>query len=180
MIKELEGKKVRLRQVTMNDVSDNYVSWLNDKEVTSGLVTSSMNYTKEMLHDYIAAVLVDDKAYMFMIHDKITDKVIGTIKLSNVDKATGICNLGIMIGDRNFWGGGFGTDALATAIDFAFNELNVRKICESVHSNNPRALVTDLKLGFRVEGVLKDQLIYDGKYIDKILIALFAKDWVRK
>ncbi|HET6990966.1 MAG TPA: GNAT family protein, partial [Bacteroidia bacterium] len=125
-------------------------------------------------------ILNDGTSHMFMIVDKKSGKDIGTVKIHNHDKVNGICNLGMMIGNRNFWGSGYGPDTLKAAISYAFNNLNVRKICESVHSNNPRALLMDLKIGFHVEGVLKDQFFTEGKYVDKILIALFAKDWNRK
>lgn len=181
-MEKLVGDKIILRSVTINDATDEYVSWLNDKEVTQVLATITYPYTMEMLHDYISSILRDDRNCMFMILDKATEQAVGTIKISNIEKVNGTCNLGIMIGNRNFWGGGFGKEALRMTIDYAFNVLKIRKICDSIHSNNPRALATDLKIGFSVEGVLKEQFWHEGegRYLDKILIALFAKDWNRK
>lgn len=173
----LEGKKVVLRPITMNDVNDEYVSWLNDDDVIGGLETVVKPYTHEMLADYIAAVLTDEKAYMFMVLDAKTGKSIGTTKLHNISKRHGTCNLGAIIGDKSYWGGGYGPDILSTVIDFAFTQLKIRKITESVYSNNPRALLMDLKLGFTVEGVLKKQININGEYVDKIMIALFADNW---
>ena len=178
----LESDKIILRPVTKSDVTEEYLSWLNDKEVSSVLATVSNNYTMQMLDDYITEILSSDKNCMFMIVEKKSNISIGTIKLSNIDHVNGVCNLGIMIGNRNFWGGGLGKEALRMTIDYAFNVLGIRKICDSVHSNNPRALATDLKIGFSVEGVLKEQFWHsgEGRYLDKILIALFAKDWNKK
>jgi RimJ/RimL family protein N-acetyltransferase len=119
---------------------------------------------------------------MFMVIDKISGASIGTAKISNIDNVNGICNIGLMIGNRNFWGAGIGKESLSLLIDYAFKDLNIRKISDAIQSNNSRSLAANLKLGFSVEGVLKEQIWHEGeqKYLDKILIGLFAKDWKGK
>lgn len=176
----IEGEKVVLRPITKADASAEYLSWLNDDEVIKGLETVKKPYTMAMLEDYIDGVLKNPAAHMFMIFDKKTNKAIGTSKVHNINTAQGTCNLGMIIGDKSYWRGGYGSDALRTTIGYAFNTLGIRKICESVYSNNPAALLMDMKIGFVVEGVQKEQVLVDGKYIDKIIIALFARDWNRQ
>ena len=114
---EIIGNKIILKPVSLLDVTDEYVSWLNDKEVSHFLATIKQPYTKKMLFDYITAVVNDSSNCMFMIIDKVSGKSIGTIKLSNIDKINGVCNLGIMIGNKNYWGGGLGKEALRLVIE---------------------------------------------------------------
>ncbi|CAN5872056.1 GNAT family protein [soil metagenome] len=172
----IEGDKVILRRLVASDITAEYLAWLNDEDVTRGLETVARPYTHEMLSQYINDVLVNENTYMFMVLDKISGKTIGTAKVHNISKKNGTCNLGLMLGDKNFWGKGYGQDAYATAIDFAFNTLGIRKIWEMANANNIASLSMCKKAGFEIEGTLKEHTFSEGKYIDKVVLGLFAKN----
>ena len=173
----LEGKRILLQRVSMDDVGAEYLSWLNDDDVTRGLDTISKPYTLEMLQQYISDVVKNENTYMFMVIDKESKKRIGTAKIHNINKTNNTCNLGLMIGDKNFWGKGYGQDAYNTAIEFAFSGLGIRKIWEMAHATNVASLSMCKKAGFQIEGVLKEQVLSEGKYVDKVLLGLFAINW---
>ena len=82
-----------------------------------------------------------------------------------------------MIGDKNYWGKGYGYDALKTLIDFIFNECNMEKVKLSVYEFNTRAVACYKKLGFKEEGRLKKELYREGKYGDVILMAVFKEEY---
>jgi RimJ/RimL family protein N-acetyltransferase len=173
----LEGKLVILRRITMNDVTPEYLAWLNDDDVTRGLDTIVKPYPMEMLHKYVNEIVSDENTYMFMVVAKDSGKSIGTAKIHGINKKNGTCNLGMMLGNKNYWGKGYGQDTYMTAIDFAFTHLKIRKIWEAANENNIASLSMCAKAGFQEEGRLKEQVLSDGKYIDKILLGLFAKNW---
>jgi RimJ/RimL family protein N-acetyltransferase len=172
----LEGNKILLRKITPEDADDQYLSWLNDAEVTKGLETVPSPYTMEMLKKYVQDMIANENTYMFMIIDKATGEKIGTAKVHGINKKNGTCNLGLMIGNKNFWGKGYGPDAYKTAIDFAFDHLKIRKIWEMANADNFASLAMCKKAGFEIEGALKEQVFSNGKYIDKLLLGLFAKN----
>lgn len=173
----LEGNAVTLRSITLEDAGSEYLSWLNDGEVTSGLETVAVPYTLNMLRDYITNIVADGNAFMFMVIEKKSGRPIGTAKVHNINKKNGTCNLGLMIGDKNSWGRGYGQDAYNTAIEFAFMQLGIRKIWEMAHANNAASLSMCKRAGFVEEGRLKEQVFSEGKYIDKVLLGLFAENW---
>jgi len=171
------GDKVWLRPVSMDDVTGLYLSWLNDDDVTRGLETVPKPYTMEMLKQYVIDMLANENTYMFILVDAESKKDIGTAKIHNINKKHSTCNLGLMIGEKSFWGKGYGQAAYAAAINFAFNQLNIRKIWEAANSNNVGSLAMCKKAGFEIEGQLKEQVLSDGKYVDKILLGLFNKNY---
>jgi [ribosomal protein S5]-alanine N-acetyltransferase len=177
----IEGKRIRMHRIRLEDANEEYLSWLNDEEVTKGLETVSKPYTMEMLQAYVSSILANPKgAWKFIMTDIATGEAIGTGKIHNISEKHGTCNLGLMIGNRNFWGKGYGNEAYDLLIGFAFRELKIRKIWEAANATNIPSMAMCKKAGFKEEGVLKEQVLSEGKYIDKILLGLFASDWQNK
>ena len=171
---DIQGTNISLRSIDMSYVSDNYVSWMNDKEVISGLQNPVIPYTKEMLSDYIQSVIKNSNNQMFAIIDNTSGKHIGNIKLI-VNKENKNCELGILIGDKNFWGKGVGQESCKLLVKYAFNDLNLSKVWLAVHANNNAAIRLYEKIGFQTEGVFKKHIFYDGQFIDKVFMAIFPK-----
>ncbi len=103
--------------------------------------------------------------------------LIGTMGLHDVSWKDRVATTGALIGEKAYWGQGYGTDAKMTLLDYAFNTLNLRKICSSVLEFNERSLRYNLHCGYRVEGRRKQQHFHNGRYWDEILLGLFQEDW---
>lgn len=174
---QVEGKKIILREITQKDAAEEYLGWLNDDEVTKGLDTIVKPYPLDMLKAYVADAIASKVTHMFIIVDKETSDNIGTAKIHSISEKNGTCNLGMMIGNKKYWGKGYGQDAYNTAIDYAFTRLQIRKIWELANADNYASLSMCKKAGFQIEGQLKEQVLSEGKYIDKVLLGLFARDW---
>jgi RimJ/RimL family protein N-acetyltransferase len=101
---------------------------------------------------------------------------IGTVGLHQINWRDRTAVLGISIGNKNFWGRGYGTRTVRLMADYAFSVLNLRKVCLSVLATNERAIRCYATCGFREEGRLKEQLFRDGAYVDEVHMALFAVD----
>ena len=82
-----------------------------------------------------------------------------------------------MLGDKDYWGRDYGSDALKVLIKFIFEEVNMDKIKLGVFSFNARAIACYKKIGFIEEGILKKELYRNGKYNDITLMALFKEDY---
>lgn len=171
--KYLPGDKIYLRGITLADANDNYCNWLNDKEVTKGLASGHKPATKEDVEQYIKNVLNDPGKIMFAICSSDNNLHIGNIKIDNFDYIAGTCELGVLIGDKNYWGKGVGTEACNLVLRYAFNTLNLRKVTLSVYGNNPAAIALYEKIGFQKEGNLKNHVFIDGEYHDKIYMSIF-------
>lgn len=114
--------------------------------------------------------------YNFAIEDIETNNYIGGCGINEVNWTSRIATIGIMVGDKNYWNKGYGTDAMKVLMKFIFDNMNIRKIKLNVFSFNTRAQRCYEKCGFKVEGVLKDEVFKDGKYYDEIIMSVFRSE----
>ena len=95
--------------------------------------------------------------------------------MNNINHIHGNCCVGIVIGEPEQQGKGFGNEAMKLIINYSFNTLNMNKISLEVVENNIAALNLYRKLGFIEEGRLKRHFYLDGKYFDVFVLSLFRK-----
>lgn len=115
-------------------------------------------------------------AYMFAIHT-LEGQYIGMADYRDVEKIKRSCTIGITIGEKDYWGKGYGTDAIKVLIEFLFNRVNLRRIQLDTWSGNKRAISAYSKCGFKVEGTLRESEYIEGKYYDTIIMGLLRRDW---
>lgn len=172
---KLKSENIYLRSLTLEDVNSNYLSWLQDEEVMQGIATS--NYTIEKLIEYVKPRINDEKIAFFAIIDNETGKHIGNVKIDFHDEKANVSELGLLIGDKNFWGKGIGYEACKLAINYGFEQMKLRKIYLAVYESNPNAKRLYEKLGFKVEGVLRKHVYANGGYQDKYLMGIFKEEF---
>jgi ribosomal-protein-alanine N-acetyltransferase len=171
---KLVGKKIYLRPITIGDASIEYVNWLNDKEVNQYLESRFVLATIENVRKFIESVLVSNNNYFFAIIDVETDKHIGNIKLGPINTFHKRGDIGILIGDKNYWGKGIGTEAIFLISEFAFNNLNLDKVMAGCYANNIGSYKSFFKCGFVEEGLFKNHCISaTGEVVDVYMLAKF-------
>jgi RimJ/RimL family protein N-acetyltransferase len=169
-----KSNRVILRPPLREDVPL-LVRWMNDPEVTQylGAHTPMLEADEEewfeklpkrKSSDIILTIVVDGKA-------------IGIMGLHDISWKNRTAETGTFIGEKEYWGQGYGSEAKMLLLDYAFNALGLRKICSSVFAYNERSLKYSLKCGYKEEGRLKDQHFQYGRYWDEILLAVFRNDW---
>jgi RimJ/RimL family protein N-acetyltransferase len=104
-------------------------------------------------------------------------KVIGACGLMGFDATARVCVLGIRIGDRTYWGRGYGRDAVRTIADYGFRHLNMHRIWLTVLVSNQRAIRSYRACGFQVEARLRRHIWVDGSLQDEVLMGLLRADW---
>lgn len=167
----LTTNRLTLKPLSLDHLSQDYVSWLNDPEVYRYLETGG-NYTIEMLNEYLEDVVKKD-IYFWGVHLKSNDLHIGNIKIDPINNRHGLAEYGIMMGRKSEWGKGYAKEATIAVINYCFNDLNIRKLTLGVVADNFAAFALYQKLGFTVEGEYKKHGLYEGKYCDIIRMALF-------
>lgn len=105
------------------------------------------------------------------------DRLIGLIGLYTVYWLHGEAFLGIHIGERDYWGKGYGTDAVRVLLRYGFEELNLRRVSLSFLEDNDRAMRSYEKCGFRLEGRERQAWAYDGRRWDEIYMGLLREEW---
>lgn len=104
-------------------------------------------------------------------------KVIGGLGLIHMNRLSGTAELGIEIYDPEYVGRGYGRAAIALLLDWAFRIQNFRRIWLKTSSANQRALRCYASIGFVEEGRMREQLFFDGRYIDSIYMGLLRREW---
>jgi RimJ/RimL family protein N-acetyltransferase len=172
----MEGEKVRIRAIEKTDI-DEILKWINNPEVTSNLILRYpvSRYQEEK---WIERMLdgADERNKVFVIETK--DKIyLGGIGLHNINWLDRNAEVGIVIGKKEYWNKGYGTDAMMTLLDFAFHQMNLHRVYLRVYDFNPRGIRSYEKCGFRKEGVSREDHYIEGRYHDTIIMGILKDEF---
>ncbi len=168
---------IYLRKLSRHDVSEKYLSWMNDSEIVKYTEARTKNFSLEDLMSYVEAFEGSRSSFLFGIFDKSTNAHIGNIKVGPVDNLNKCASVGLLIGDQRFSGRGLATLAVKNICDFAFSELNLHKLTAGVIAGNDASLSVFKKNMFTVEAVRKQHCYFFGEWRDQILLGRINKSW---
>jgi len=154
-----------------------YKSWINDLEVGINLGATPQILTLEKEKEVLERITKSESSYSFAIIEKKNDRLIGSISLMCVDLINRRAMLGIVIGDKNYWNGGFGTEATGLMLDYGFNILNLNSVYLNVFSYNKRGIRCYEKCGFRVAGKLRESRLFADKYYDTVMMDILKDEY---
>jgi RimJ/RimL family protein N-acetyltransferase len=167
----LEGPNVYLRKIVPFDVNANYYRWMNDPDVAQFLEVRHTRRSLKDLREYVSNIIERKEDAFFAICLNETGRHIGNIKLGPINKDHRFAHIGFLIGEREFWKQGIATEAVNMILRYAFETLKLHKVLAGCYENNLASLRIFKKTGFKKEGVQTSQWLYNGKYIDGILLA---------
>jgi UDP-4-amino-4,6-dideoxy-N-acetyl-beta-L-altrosamine N-acetyltransferase len=172
----INGKKIGLTNVNRENI-EQLREWRNNPELRQ-YFREHKEISKEMQENWFnSKVLNDPNQYNFEIHELKNNKLIGHCGLYYINWIARSAEFGIYIGDYSFRNGGYGSDALRTLIQYGFDQLNMNKIWAEVYSNN-EALHVYEHIGFKIEGVLRQNVFKNGKYFDSTIISMLKTEWL--
>ncbi|HEX8768910.1 MAG TPA: GNAT family protein [Jatrophihabitans sp.] len=171
----LVGNRVTLRALTEADMP-RLTEFQNDVEFELlGGGDPPRPRPPELVREFFAERAKDKDSQNFAIE---ADRLfIGTCGLFHADLRSGTAEVGIGIGDRAYWGRGYGREALTLLIDYGFRMQNYRKLWLEVHGSNERAIRSYRAVGFVEEGRQREQTWSGGRYEDTVLMGLFRSDF---
>jgi RimJ/RimL family protein N-acetyltransferase len=170
-----EGRLVKLRAREVDDL-ERFHRWLNDPEVTQYITMRypiSVTQERRYLEDIGPT---DFYAALFSI-DTLAGEHIGSCGLHNGSPEDRSASLGIAIGEKAYWDGGYGTDAMEVLCRFGFEQMNLERIELHVFADNPRAQRVYEKVGFKVEGCMREADYRYGKYRDIVIMGLLREEF---
>jgi diamine N-acetyltransferase len=172
----LRGKIVRLRAPERSDLPA-FVRWFNDAEVTEYLLRGPPLSMEQEEHWYDGLLSRESKVFSI---DTLDGKLIGNVGVQRIDYSDRKADIGIVIGEKDFWSKGYGTDALTVLLGYLFDELNMERVSLFVDSRNKRAYSCYRKVGFKREGVMRHDRWKDGVYVDDIMMSVLRSEWREK
>jgi ribosomal-protein-alanine N-acetyltransferase len=170
----ISGDKVKLRGKRLADAADDY-AWLTDAELAA-LDAAPLSTTT--FPQYLASYTSDLRypptiRHQFAIETR-EGKHIGNCTYYGIDSDKGEAELGIMIGDRDYWDQGYGTDAVAALLEHVFGKTKLNRLYLKTLVDNKRAQKCFAKCGFTPYGHLKK----DG--YNFILMELNREEWEKR
>ncbi len=172
----IEGKKIYLREVRLSDVNEEYYRWMNDSEITRHLESRFHPNSLESLREYVSEKLRDQNNMFLAVILKDGDRHIGNIKLGPINWIHRLADVALLIGAKDCWGKGYGTEAIRLIVNFAFRELNLHKLTAGHYIANAGSGKAYAKNGFVVEGTRRRHRFCDGVYVDTVLMGLLSDD----
>ena len=174
----ITGTKIRLRALERSDLPK-ICQWLNDEEVMyydSGHPgnTASLAEVEHWLDEELERRPLDRKDYIIETLDGVA---IGRIDYKGLSVKHRDAELGIHIGEKDYWEKGYGTDAIMTFLNYLFNELQLHRVWLGTASYNTRAQRCYEKCGFVKEGVSRERRFVNGKYYDSINMAIVRHEF---
>lgn len=173
----LRGEKVRLTAVTSYDLST-ITRWWGDPDFLRLYNTApAIPRNEDQLSRRFELSQTSPDVFLFAIRLLDDDELIGLLELDGVDWSNGTTFLSIGFGDARHRGQGYGREAMQLALNFAFNELNLHRVCLTVFSYNERAIALYERLGFVREGSFREHVERDGCRYDMLLFGLLRVEW---
>ncbi len=171
----LESKNFSLRPLQAPaDVNARYLGWLKDPDINRTLEVDGSSQTIETLTHYIHGH--DNKSkFLFGIFSK-SGVHIGTHSF-RLQQENRLATVGVMIGDKSYWGKGVPLETRACLLDWAFDELECNKVEAGCFSNNLPAIYNFIKQHWTREGIQRSHRIVNGRAVDAILYGMLKEEW---
>ena len=172
------GEKVRLRPIEREDLPT-YVRWFGDPEVRRHLLLylPFSLAQEERWYDGLLERLERGDDVILAI-DTSDGVHIGNIGLHSIAWKDRHAELGIVIGEKDHWGQGYGTDAIRTLLRVAFEEMNLHRVFLRVDADNQRGIRCYEKCGFQKDGTLREAVFREGEYHDQLLMSILRPEYV--
>jgi [ribosomal protein S5]-alanine N-acetyltransferase len=173
----IETKRFAVRSLTARDVSGAFRIWVSNPTVMAALNMPARRLSQADLERFIASY--DDKVrYLVGIFVRGTGEIIGAFML-DVTPAHALVKASGFIGDRNWWGKMVFEEVGTGLFDEFFKNRGIEKATAQVWEKNFAALVPLRRLGFQVEGFLRNEIrAFDGSgRRNQFILGLLAADW---
>jgi RimJ/RimL family protein N-acetyltransferase len=173
----LTGKLVCLKALEMDKHTAAMERWMQDSEYSRLLNSEpAMVWSSKQIQEWMEKEFNPDTIF-FGIHCLDDDRLIGDTALGGFNWTAGNAWVGIGLGERDFWGKGYGTDAMRLVLRFAFRELNLNRVTLDVFEYNPRAIHSYENAGFKHEGRGRAWLNREGQRWDMVYMGILRREW---
>jgi len=166
---DIKTKRLHIRRFTESDITEEYISWLNDKELMRYSEQRHQEHTSETSKKYLLSFFGTPN--FFLALDTTGGEMIGTMTIYQ-DIHNKVCNIGILIGSPRSRGKGFGFEAWDSVIKWIELNLAPRKITAGAMHENQSMLKLMRKSNMQEDGRRRGYFLLDGKSVDLVVMSL--------
>ena len=177
---QLETDRLILREMMLDDV-EFYFRHFNNNKIVEGSChpgPESFEAAKEELERYCKTPFKENRGIRWGIVRKGSKELIGTCGYYDWDKTARRAEIGYDL-DPACWGQGIMTEALRTMLVYGFEKMELNRIQAIIDSKNTRSIKLVQRLGFKKEGVLRQNSYFNGQFRDDVIFSLMKKEWTR-
>jgi RimJ/RimL family protein N-acetyltransferase len=166
--------EVVLRSLTVDDVSERYVGWLNDPETNRYLeVRFGVPHTVESVRSFVRDCFESGRVHLGIF---VAGNHVGNVTCS-LDHANRHSTIAFLIGEVEYRGVGLAKLAISGALSHLFENLGIHRVEASAYANHAASLGLMKTLGFQQEGIMRDRFIFEGEYVDDVAVAVLDHEW---
>jgi len=175
----LEDDVVGLRPLSVSDVGDEYIGWLNDKVTCEGNSHCKLPYTKEQAEKYIEGMRNSKDDLVLAIIDKESVVHIGNASLQGISWLNRSAEFAILIGSKNHRGKGVGFRVARLLFGHGFKQLNLHRIYCGTYDNNNAMKKIASRMNMKECGVMREAAFKNGQYLDVVMYDLLDSEYYR-
>jgi ribosomal-protein-alanine N-acetyltransferase len=163
---------VQLRPFESADLTERYLGWLNDPVVNAYSRRRNVRTSREEASEYMASLRPDEMVLAILIE---AEDHVGNIKFGPIDWVNSCADISILIGEPKVWGRGIGAEAVYVTSKYLIGELGLNRV--HADSCNPIFIRLVERLGWKIEGVLRERVRLGTEFLDDTLVALLAREF---
>jgi UDP-4-amino-4,6-dideoxy-N-acetyl-beta-L-altrosamine N-acetyltransferase len=172
----LVGKRIRLRAIELEDLPL-LQKWRNDPQVYQYFYEHEP-LSLVMQRKWFESFLQRNDEKLWII-ETISGEAIGTIGLVHLDWRNRKAELGrILIYPEEHRHGGYGSEAESLLLTYAFDHLNLNRLCAEVFADNEKGIHVHRRFGFKQEGVFRQYVFKNGAFRDVVYLALLREEYL--
>jgi ribosomal-protein-alanine N-acetyltransferase len=171
------GERVLLRRVLEADCGPRYAAWLADPEVNRYLETRWSPQDAAAILAFVRAMRAAKDSLLLAIVARDDGAHIGNLKLGPIQARHAHADVSYFIGERDRWGRGYASEAIALACHVAFVDLGLHRVQAGLYAGNVGSARALEKAGFAAEGCFKAQLRGPRGWEDHRWYGLVRDDW---
>ena len=176
----LKGKKVTLRLLEEKDIELIY-KWIISPDTMPFWTGRDNVRTFIDVKEQFTSILNNDEntsVWIIMLHSDPIGYMYITPTSTGYKKPITTYELDIIIGEKNEWGKGYGSDALQIAITYLFEEKAAERIFLVPRADNQRAINVYEKVGFKKEGIIRHMEQFEGNWTDGQMMSILREEYI--
>jgi len=173
----IESGKVKLRPLETEDAAEFY-AWASDREVTQfSLSAYAYPQSKSDITKWLSDINSSAKTVSFGICCQDSGRLIGYAGIASINTLNRCGEYFILIGDKDYWGRGLGSDVTKLVTQYGFESLGLHRIELTAYSINPAAIKAYENAGYVHEGIKRESGYRNGQFLDKVQMAAICYEW---